>query len=54
MPASACVPISDTMSDADAAAFLVAYASSHMALDHRAHLRPGERLLVLGASGGSG
>ncbi|MBM2291849.1 NADPH:quinone oxidoreductase family protein [Sulfitobacter pseudonitzschiae] len=53
-PASACVPISDTMSDADAAAFLVAYASSHMALDHRAHLRPGERLLVLGASGGVG
>ncbi|MCR8826055.1 NADPH:quinone oxidoreductase family protein [Pseudosulfitobacter koreensis] len=54
VPASACVPISDDMPDADAAAFLVAYASSHMALDHRAHLQPGERLLVLGASGGVG
>ncbi|ASM73303.1 MULTISPECIES: NADPH:quinone oxidoreductase family protein [Roseobacteraceae] len=54
VPASACVPISDDMPDADAAAFLVAYASSHMALDHRAHLQAGERLLVLGASGGVG
>lgn len=54
VPASACAPISDDMPDADAAAFLVAYASSHMALDHRAHLQAGERLLVLGASGGVG
>ncbi len=54
MPATACVPIADAMSDNDAAAFLVAYASSHMALDHRAWLQPGERLLVLGASGGVG
>ena len=54
LPAEICVPIPDEMSFVDAAAFLVAYGTSHVALDHKAHLQPGERLLVLGASGGVG
>jgi NADPH2:quinone reductase len=37
-----------------AAAFLVAYGTSHLALAHRARLAPGETLLVLGAAGGVG
>ncbi|WP_299968188.1 NADPH:quinone oxidoreductase family protein [uncultured Roseobacter sp.] len=52
--ANICVPIPDAMSDEDAAAFLIAYGTSHVALDYKAHLKPGERLLVLGASGGIG
>ena len=49
-----CVPVPDQMSDVEAAAFLIAYGTSHVALDYKAHLQPGERLLVLGASGGIG
>lgn len=52
--AAACVHLPDAMNDVDAAAFLVGYGTSHVALDHRARLQPGERLLVLGASGGVG
>jgi len=48
------VPIPDEMNAVDAAAFLVAYGTSHVALDYKARLQPGERLLVLGASGGVG
>ncbi|MFL4470226.1 NADPH:quinone oxidoreductase family protein [Tateyamaria armeniaca] len=54
LPADICVPIPDVMSAVDAAAFLIAYGTSHVGLDYKAHLRPGERLLVLGASGGVG
>lgn len=54
IPANICVPIPDQMTDEDAAAFLIAYGTSHVALDYKAHLQPGERLLVLGASGGVG
>ncbi|WP_299295308.1 NADPH:quinone oxidoreductase family protein [uncultured Tateyamaria sp.] len=54
LPANICVPIPDEMSEVDAAAFLVAYGTSHVALDYKAHMKPGERLLVLGASGGVG
>jgi NADPH2:quinone reductase len=54
IPASVCVPIPDVMTDEDAAAFLIAYGTSHVALDYKAHLKAGERLLVLGASGGVG
>jgi NADPH2:quinone reductase len=53
-PARACVPIPDSMSDAEAAAFQVAYGTSHVALGYKARLQPGERLLVLGAAGGVG
>ena len=54
IPANVCVPIPDDMPAEDAAAFLVAYGTSHVALDYKARLQPGERLLVLGASGGIG
>ena len=54
LPAEICVPIPDMMSATDAAAFLVAYGTSHVALDYKARMQPGERLLVLGASGGVG
>jgi NADPH2:quinone reductase len=37
-----------------AAAFPVAYGTSHFALTHRGHLQAGETLLVLGAAGGVG
>lgn len=53
-PAARCVPLPDSMPFVDAAAFQVAYGTSHVALDHKARLRPGETLLVLGAAGGVG
>ncbi|MGR3716248.1 MAG: NADPH:quinone oxidoreductase family protein [Thermohalobaculum sp.] len=52
--AAACVAVPDAMSDTQAAAFQVAYGTSHVALGYKARLRPGERLLVLGAAGGVG
>lgn len=42
------------MSFEDAAAFQIAYGTSHVALGHKAKLQPGETLLVLGAAGGVG
>lgn len=54
VPADICVPIPHSMPAVDAAAFLIAYGTSHVGLDYKAHLKPGERLLVLGASGGVG
>ena len=48
------VIIPDSLSFEAAAGFLVAYGTSHLALTHRARLKPGERLLVLGAAGGVG
>lgn len=53
-PADRVVPIPDEMSFEDAAAFMVAYGTSHVALDYRARMKPGETLLVLGAAGGVG
>jgi NADPH2:quinone reductase len=53
-PAARCIPIPDAMPFEVAAGFLVAYGTSHLALDHRARLRPGERLVVTGAAGGVG
>lgn len=52
--ARAAVPIPDGMDYATAAAFPVAYGTSHFALTHRGQLRPGETLVVTGASGGVG
>lgn len=54
LAAEVCVAIPDAMNAVDAAAFLIAYGASHVALDYKARLKPGERLLVLGASGGVG
>ncbi len=52
--AAACVAIPDDMPFTDAAAFQVGYGTAHVALDHRAGLKAGETLLVLGAAGGVG
>lgn len=52
--AALCLPIPDNMPFTDAAAFQVAYGTSHVALAHRANLLAGETLLVLGAAGGVG
>jgi len=53
-PAARAVALPPSMSFADAAAFQIAYGTSHVALEHKARLRPGETLLVLGAAGGVG
>lgn len=53
-PADRCLPIPDNMSFEDAAAFQIAYGTSHVALDYKAQLKPRETLLVLGAAGGVG
>jgi len=47
-------PMPEGMDDATAAAFPIAYGTSHLALAHRANLQPGETVLVLGAGGGVG
>ncbi len=48
------LPMPPNMDFVTAAAFPIAYGTSHLALDHRAHLQAGETLLVLGAAGGVG
>lgn len=53
-PADRCVPLPDSMTDTQAAGFQIAYGTSHLALTHCANLKPGERLVVLGAAGGVG
>ena len=52
--ADRCAPMPDTMPFDEASAFLMTYGTSHHALVHRAELKPGETLLVLGAAGGVG
>ncbi len=54
VPSIACHVIPDRMSFEQAAGFLVAYGTSHLALTMRAGLREGETLAVLGAAGGVG
>ncbi|WP_226781770.1 NADPH:quinone oxidoreductase family protein [Oceaniglobus trochenteri] len=49
-----CVVIPDAMPFEQAAAFQVAYGTSHVALTRKARVQPGETLLVLGAAGGVG
>ncbi|MBN8292350.1 NADPH:quinone oxidoreductase family protein [Rhodobacter sp. NTK016B] len=53
-PAARCLPIPDSMPFDHAAGFMVAYGTSHIGLKHRARLKAGETLLVLGAAGGVG
>jgi NADPH2:quinone reductase len=48
------VPIPDGMDYVPASAFILTYGTSYHALKDRAQLKPGETLLVLGASGGVG
>lgn len=52
--ADQCLPLPEAMPMVHAAAFQVAYGTSHMALRYRAGLLSGETLLVLGAAGGVG
>jgi NADPH:quinone reductase len=52
--AATCVPIPATMPVDIAASFVLTYGTSLYALKNRARLKPGEKLLVLGASGGVG
>jgi NADPH2:quinone reductase len=54
VPAERLVPMPAGMDFRTAAAFLLAYGTSHHALCNRAATRPGESLLVLGAAGGVG
>lgn len=53
-PESRCTPLPEAMSFDDAAAFQIAYGTSHVALASRGRLAPGETLVVLGAAGGVG
>ncbi|MCW1932409.1 NADPH:quinone oxidoreductase family protein [Pararhodobacter zhoushanensis] len=53
-PVERCLPLPDAMPFDQAAGFMVAYGTSHVALVHRARLMAGETLLVLGAAGGVG
>jgi len=51
---SLCVPVPDGLSDADAAAIVNPGVSAWMSLDDRAGLRPGESVVILGATGVAG
>ena len=51
---SAVLPMPEKMSFRQGASFLLAYGTSYHALKQRAQLKPGETVLVLGASGGVG
>lgn len=48
------IEIPTAMTYTEAAAFLIAYGTSHLALGHKAALQPGETLYVTGAAGGVG
>jgi NADPH2:quinone reductase len=52
--ASKCVPMPDGLEFAVASSFALTYGTSYYALKDRARLKPGERLVVLGAAGGVG
>jgi NADPH2:quinone reductase len=54
VPAQAVIPLPASMDFATAAAFPLAYGTSHIGLAHRGKLQAGETLLVLGAAGGMG
>ena len=54
VPAATILPMPAEMSYEHAAGFPLAYGTSHVALSHRARLKAGETLLVLGAAGGVG
>ena len=48
-----CIAIAENVPDDEAAAMLITYGTAHYAYN-LAHLKPGERVLVLGAAGGVG
>lgn len=53
-PADRLIPLPASISMADAAAFPIAYGTSHLALTYRAGLQRGETLFVTGAASGVG
>ncbi len=53
-PVNHLITLPDSVDNSVGAAFQIAYGTSHLALDHKARLRPSETLLVLGAAGGVG
>ncbi len=54
LPASQLSTLPDAMPFEEAAGFPIAYGTSHLALDWKAALQPGETLFVTGAAGGVG
>jgi NADPH2:quinone reductase len=54
VPVARLLPLPEGMPFGHAAAFPIAYGTSHLALARKAALAPGETLLVLGAAGGVG
>lgn len=54
VPVGSLLKIPAEMPHEDAASFVVAYGTSHVALDYRARLKAGEWLVVTGAGGGVG
>lgn len=54
LDARICYRVPDDVPLDEASAFLLTYGTSYYALKDRAHVRPGESLLVLGAAGGVG
>ena len=53
-PAGAVIPLPDGISDEAAAAIPIAYGTALHGLEDRGRLKPGETVLVLGATGGAG
>lgn len=53
-PADRVTRLPSALPPVDVAAIQIAYGTSHVALDHKARLQPGDSLLVLGAAGGVG
>lgn len=51
---TAVMPLPEVISDEEAAGLVTAHATAHHALKQRAHLQPGEWLVVTGAAGGTG
>lgn len=54
LPVSACIPLPERLSSEAAAGFLVSYCTGLYGLEDCGALKPGETVLVLGASGGVG
>ncbi|CAN5174511.1 NADPH:quinone oxidoreductase family protein [soil metagenome] len=52
--AQRCIPMPDAMPFDEASAFILTYGTSYHALKQRAHIKPGDTMLVLGAAGGVG
>lgn len=49
-----CLPVPESMTDAEAAGFLIPFHTAYIALVTRGRVEPGETLLVIGGAGGTG